>query len=574
MPSAELTLSLKGFKEGVKDVEALGKASDDTGKKIDKAGKSSGVFNNINKDLKNVKDVVGAASSGMGNFIGNLTGGWAGAVRIAADVAGFALNISEKLSSGASHYKEIDFGNATEQQRALEDSSSRLAMRTGESSREIEKNAKSVAERIGESQQAVIDSASAYIQLSQSTKDSSGAMSVISEVADKSGRKLSDVVPRAAAIGRAFGSTGEQLKSSFSAIERISEQAGNQGGLLAFEQTIAELGPMLENLGVKTDESRNKILSFISAAGKDFKPKEAAQISSNLIDKLKQNSFQISRVLGHDILDKKTGKLTDPIQTLKELQGYAFKYRGGEGSNRALWALRQYLGNEGGSFLANADFTEIEKNAKLATEKPKTETQKSLFSETKSGARNIFDVKHENELLKTGTVNLMTRDVGQKNVSNFTDLVDKEFKMGNMPSMLSRLDKWVESSHNKEQALSALDRENPDLANEVRRNEEKNSIQLRPVPMSDVDWGDDAYEYTEKLHEERAAARKAALERQDKYFKEHPKEVQQLANSMSKLQAVVKNGIIEGLKGANLYVKTPILPPTNPSPGNQNPPSQ
>lgn len=569
MPSAELTLSIKGFKEGAKEIAGLGKASEEADKKINNASKSSNKLKKDTNDLKDSSDKLKDFGAGFKDFFKE----GAMAFGVAATTAKIAFEASQKLNAGSSHYKEVDFANAVEKQSALEETATRLSFRTGEKMKNILGTAQETSQEIGETQDVILKSVSSFVALTHSTKDAANVMYVMGDAADSSGRKIEEILPVAVSVGNAFGNTSEDIDSSFVAMENISKAAGNLGGLIAFQDTIASLGPQLEQLGVKTEESRNKILAFVATAGKDFKPKEAGQISSNLIDKLKQNSFHISRELGHDILDKKTGKLTDPIQTLKELQSYAFKHRGGKGSNRALWALRQYLGNEGGSFLANANFKEIEKLSQEAKKAPIPTEQKKWFSGTQSGLRNEYDISHENEILSgRAKLNLVKRDINQSKIKNMSEQIDKEIGTSVIPGLgkgFEFLDTHVDlaevAQHTRDpNVMSMIRQKTADFNSSVIGSKAGPKITTNPEAIYDY-YHPGEYEEEQKENSEK---RRSAL------IKEHPKEAQQLANSMSKLQAVVKNGIIEGLKGANLYVKTPILPPTNPSPGNQNPPSQ
>ena len=559
-----ITLGVQGGKDAAKDIADVGKASEETGKKLNKAGDAADKLKKKAKETKEIKDALREATGGIGDFISNATSGWAGAIRIATDVASFALNVGEKLTAGASIYQEVDFGKATQQQRGLEDSATRLTFRTGESAEGILNKTRGVSEAIGENQEAVLHAATSYVALSNSTKGVGGALEVIGDVANQSGRKMEDVVPRAASIGRAFGTTGEQLRSSFSAIERISNEAGNTGGLIAFEGTVASLGPQLEQMGIKTDEARNKILALIAAAGKGLNPKEGAQVASKLFSSIESNAFHISRILGHDILDE-SGHVKDYKGTAKELQAYAFKHRGGKGSKRALWALRQFLGNVGGSQLAHMNFDEVEDHAKVAS-KPNPPAPKKTFSSSPAGGRNVFDAKLGNQILETGQENLNILDEAQSKEKNMRSLVNKMRALDMMPGFLARFEKLTEIELNRAGGRKRLEQTNPKLAAKRQKEREENDREFKKRHPRMFGTHKDPWAPVEK---ESPPIAPPTADEQKKYNQA----ITQLLLRMDNTFKVLPQNLVTALKGSNFYVKDPIIKPTEAPPGSQNPPT-
>ncbi len=561
--NAEITLKASGAGEVVSSFDKLKKSSADVGKNTENIAKSTDKAKKETKGLAGEAEKLTKSGSGLGEMMTNFIGGWGGVFSATAAAGKFALDVLERVNAGSSNYKEVDFSDATDKQRALEDSSTRLAFQTGENYQFIYEQARDLSDGIGESMDHILGATKSFADLTYSGAGTMEVMGKLGEVADQSGRKIGEIVPIAVAVGKAFGTSGKEIETSFRSMDNISQTVGNAGGLRAFQDTIVAISPQLEHYSMATQDAKDKTLAFIGILGKGLSASQAKQVGAQAAGRLPGiDAYQLSKALGYDVLDEH-GHMKPMDQVYKDLKKLAFK-KYGKGSKTALWALRGALGNELGSEVFHKDLDNVDQIAKSASDK---QERNPGFISTQAGGRNEYDTIHENVTLNTGFVNLRKRDYLQGGVKNMSEQVNKEVILGATPGFLKDTYKFLQS----DTPLSKLISENKSPLDRAK---------LRFLAGPDYE---NSYDYTAHMTLEEQERSKKKLENQKKEEQEAWNKVfispqststqdqKSLQEFISRASAEIKalpNNLKSVMQDANFYVKQPLVPPPDKQPGN------
>ncbi len=413
---AKLRMGIEGAEQVIREIEKVRKARADLSKEEANAARESERLEK--KRIEKERQVV---ESVKGQIVDNLVRGLDSAI------------------SAATYFKKIDFKDATESAKHFDEAVTRLSLRGTENIGALAQRTTDVSNSIGVASDKVLGIATAFSDMTYSTGGSVDVVKAMGDAANKSGKQIEQMFPLAVTLGRSFGTSSKQIESGFQRIEDLSKKIGTTGGLRAFQDTIAALGPLMERTGIKTEESRDRMLAFIGTLGKGLAPGQATLIGAQALGSLQgMNPLALIRTLKENPYDEH-GRINDPDKVYAKLKQQTIKRLG---PKMAYYAYLNSFGPELGSELFNKNYDHLEET--VAQSKAGKSQKKGGLLETKAGARLAYDVKHENRAREIiGNPLLAMQDEGKKqaltSIGGLDAQIFEDTAMGLLPSPMQRV---------------------------------------------------------------------------------------------------------------------------------------
>lgn len=307
------------------------------------------------------------------------------------EVAGGALKAGAALQG-------ISLVAAIEESKRLDLATARLGQTAGVAGSRLQATFDSAEKKTLTSSLAQADFAR---QLARSTYDGGFAADSVSALADSAlalGRDLGDELPLGVALHN-LGVEAKDLPAELGRIRSIAESLKSVGGPAALKDTLAALGPQLDQVATASDESRARLEALVGLLGKGLKPQQAQAVASQALGLVQSRGLDLERLTGRQIFDEK-GQMVDPTQALADYQKIV---RRKWGSNTAGMrrALVDKLGPALGSLMASTDFSDVAEISKLQGTGA-TEAEAEKFRKSKEGQRQAAELEKQQALRAAG----------------------------------------------------------------------------------------------------------------------------------------------------------------------------
>jgi len=307
------------------------------------------------------------------------------------EVAGGALKAGAALQG-------ISLVAAIEESKRLDLATARLGQTAGVAGSRLQATFDAAEKKTLTSSLAQADFAR---QLARSTYDGGFAADSVSPLADEAialGRDLGDELPLGVALHN-LGVDAKDLPAELGRIRSIAESLKTVGGPAALKDTLAALGPQLDQVATASDESRARLEALVGLLGKGLKPQQAQAVASQALGLVQSRGLDLERLTGRQIFDEK-GQMMDPAQALADYQKIV---RRKWGSNTAGMrrALVDKLGPALGSLMASTDFSEVAEISKLQGTGA-TEAEAEKFRKSKEGQRQAAELEKQQALRGAG----------------------------------------------------------------------------------------------------------------------------------------------------------------------------
>ena len=299
--------------------------------------------------IRAAEDIRGAytrAAHGMSEAFHGVGGKIRGAVGgVIEDIGESIKEVSSDAVRLSAVFGRMNLDEAVESAERYNESIARIATSWGAKSGEIKTKLTEVSKGILVGEPQIASEAAALANLTGSFNDALGEMEGLGEEAIATGRTSAEMKPLGEVLHNVLGVAGD-TREALGKIRAQAEELGTVGGPAALEQQIESMGVVLDHFSAQTEESRNRLTALMAVLGKGLAPGAANRVQSQVLNTLEGSALDISRTLGHDILDEE-GKVKDPAQVIGDLQ--RSMQRRGLSGHRQLLAWRRYLGAQAGS---------------------------------------------------------------------------------------------------------------------------------------------------------------------------------------------------------------------------------
>lgn len=318
-----------------------------------------------------------------------------GRARVTAELAGASQVVQGLKSIGSSVaglasqalaatgvLQGINLSRAVTEAKNLDLATARLSQTAGRSSADIKRQFAGM-ERSLLTPAPVL--ASITKQIGRMTYDTQYGMRSLEGLGDAAlatGRDLEEMPGLAAAL-KASGA--KDVTSELGRLRDMADRLGTVGGPAALYDTITALGPQLGHVAAESDKARGRLEALVAGAGKGRSPAQQQQVAGGLLEVLRSRAMDLERVTGKRQVDEQ-GRLLDPVAMARELQQRALKVNAGNKAAARRGLINAY-GLDVGSFLASADFNEIEKTAQQAKDTGANRSDANRFRQTAEGRR-------------------------------------------------------------------------------------------------------------------------------------------------------------------------------------------
>lgn len=312
-------------------------------------------------------------------------------------------------------FQAIDLSRATDQFRQLDLVSTRFAQASGQGVADLQSRFIALEAKTLTAAPAMASMAQSLGRATYDGRAAAGALADLSEYAQATGQQLTDVGSSFAALHQGLGVT-ERLGDELGRVRDIAQQLGTKGGHVALVDTLTALGPQLAQVNTETDGARAKLEALVGVLGKGLKPQQAQQVAGGVLSMLKEKAFDIERATGKQVIDRRTGQLIDPTQTLRNLQALRDR-QGGSQAVKEARAVNTY-GWDIGMALMRTDFSQVDRVAQTSTKN--RQLQAGTTAEEAARFRQTEAAERERKRL---ALEAMNRDVGGRAITGFTDKV-------------------------------------------------------------------------------------------------------------------------------------------------------
>lgn len=382
--NAEITLKATGAGEVVASFDKLKKSSADIGKNTeniakstDKAKKETKGFGDAFKDIEQKTKEQKEHTAFMVNL----------AQKSLPIFAAIGREMAEQVQAVDPH-RSMNYKEAADRRAAIEESATRLSLRASENYETLLGKAEAVSAGIGESQEQILRSATAFTDLTYSASGSVDVMETLGRAANESGRRLEQMVPVAAALATAFGSSNKEMEDALALIGKISKVTGNQGGSKAFQDIVASVSPQLGHVNLE-GKNKERTLAFVAQLGKGLAPAQAKEVTGRALSWLTSLDPAVAKqVVGYDPYDDR-GRIKDLPKFAQDI----IKRDKKNWKGQAGLAYMRTLGPMAGKALYNVDFKESELNANGERSLTPAESGLQNFLQSEAGQEIISGVK-------------------------------------------------------------------------------------------------------------------------------------------------------------------------------------
>ena len=296
-------------------------------------------------DLVRAGDRIDQRWSSLGS---KLKSGVGGAVKSVAQGMLGLVNDSIRVATAMN---TINLGQLVSDTKKLELSYTKFGVGTRQSIGQVKSDAEDLAKALLMDPGDVTQLTSAYNKLTNQTKDTGAALQATNAVALSQGQEIGDVLPLTALLQKS-GVAADDVRSELGLVADAADKLGYSGGAKALQDTLIGAAGALQHVSLESVEARTKVTAFLGALTKGLGQDSQKAVASSVSSQVFGRAEQISRTVGYDILDPKTGKVKDLGKVMRDLRNRALRLYGSQG---ALKVLRREFGNEEGTALYNYD---------------------------------------------------------------------------------------------------------------------------------------------------------------------------------------------------------------------------
>lgn len=328
---------------------------------------------------------------------------------------GVLSGLARSAITVAGVFQAIDLSRATDQFKQLDMTATRFAQASGQGLTDLKSKFAAIEAKTLTSAPALANMAQQLGRATYDGKAAAGAMEDLADYAQATGQQLSDMGGSFLSLNQGLGVT-QRFGDELGRIRDIAAQVGTKGGHVALVDTLTALNPQLAQVNTETDQARAKLEALVGVLGKGLKPQQAQQVAGGVLSMLKEKAFDIERATGKQVIDRRTGQLIDPTQTLRELQALRAR-QGGSQQVKEARAVNTY-GWDIGMALMRTDFSQVDKIAAASTKQKGL--QAGATAEEAARFRQTEAAKREAERLALEQKN---RDLGGGTITSFQDWI-------------------------------------------------------------------------------------------------------------------------------------------------------
>lgn len=296
-------------------------------------------------DLVRAGDRIDQRWSSLGK---KLKDGVGGAVKSVAQGMLGLVNDSIRVATAVN---TINLGQLVSDTKRLELSYTKFAVGTKSSIARVSKEAEELGKKLLMDPGDVLAAAGAYNKLTYQVRATKKDLEATNAVAKSQGQELGDVLPLTVLLRNAGGAAVD-MQEEFGKIADQADKLGYAGGPKALQDALMGAAGALQHVSLESAEARTKVTAFLGALTKGLSPDSQKAVTASVSSQVYGRAEQISRTVGYDILDPKTGKVKDLGKVMRDLRSRALRLYGTQG---ALKVLRREFGNEEGTALYNYD---------------------------------------------------------------------------------------------------------------------------------------------------------------------------------------------------------------------------
>jgi hypothetical protein len=296
-------------------------------------------------DLVRAGDRIDQRWSSLGK---KLKDGVGGAVKSVAQGMLGLVNDSIRVATAVD---TINLGQLVSDTKRLELSYTKFAVGTRQSIGQVKTDAEDLAKALLMDPGDVTQLTLAYNKLTNQTKNTGAALEATNAVALSQGQEIGDVLPLTALLQKS-GVAADDVRSELGLVADAADKLGYSGGAKALQDTLISTAGALQHVSLESVEARTKVTAFLGALTKGLGQDSQKSVATSVTSQVFGRAEQISRTVGYDILDPKTGKVKDLGKVINDLRSRALRLYGAQG---ALKVLRREFGNEEGTAIFNHD---------------------------------------------------------------------------------------------------------------------------------------------------------------------------------------------------------------------------
>lgn len=318
-----------------------------------------------------------------------------GRARVTAELAGANQVVSGLKSIGTSiatlghqgmaslgMLNKFSLSGAIDSAKALTLQTAKLSQQAGRSSSDLRAQFERLESSALAPAEALAGMTNHLGRITYDTKYAVSSMEGLGDAALASGREIEDMQGIGAGM-KFLGAT--DASAELGRLRDMADRLNTVGGPVALYDTIAALGPQLDQVAKQGDKSRARVEALIAVAGKGRSPAQQQQVASGLLEVLRSRAMDLERVTGKRQLDEH-GDMLDPLAMAQELQRRALKANAGNQAAARRGLINAY-GHDVGSFLANSKFDEVEQLANQAKNTGANKADADRFRDTDAAKR-------------------------------------------------------------------------------------------------------------------------------------------------------------------------------------------
>lgn len=294
----------------------------------------------------------------------------------------------------------INLGQLVQDTKKLELSYTRFAVGTGKSLEQAKRDAEELGKKLLLDPGDVVEATKAYNKLTYQVRTTDKDLEALNATALSQGQELGDVLPLGVLLKKA-GGDAVNMQEELGRIADAADKLGYSGGPKALQDTLLAAGSALDHVSLSSEEARKNVIAFLGALTKGLPADQQKRVASSISSQVYQRAESISRTIGYDILDPKTGKVKDIGKVLRDLRSRALRVYGTGG---ALKVLRREFGAEEGTALLNYDDVAAQKaeEASAATDAGQAGPKAAAdLADSEAGKREEARIERERKVRKS-----------------------------------------------------------------------------------------------------------------------------------------------------------------------------
>lgn len=259
--------------------------------------------------------------------------------------------------------KPIDFGSARDNAKALQNTLSTVAFQGGVSFGQLDSAMKKSVDQFGLLPDEATKAIAAYSRLTYDTDHLGEVTDQLGRTQQRTGISTEELTDYFVTLRRGLGVAGPQLDQTTESVRMLALANHTAGGERGMIDLLGAMGGQLEQLGLKSEQAKDKVLALFGSLSQGRTPAQARAVSGQALSALSgANPTLLMNTIGENPYDPVTGEIKDPVDAMRKVQKSVFKRFKDPG---ARWrVLTQTFGPQLGTAVWRGDFDKAEKQAK------------------------------------------------------------------------------------------------------------------------------------------------------------------------------------------------------------------